>query len=220
MKPLVLFGVGAVARMAQYLWTLDSPREVVACTVDREFMSGETRFGLPVVPFDEVTNHYPPSDFDMFVAVGYSRMNRFRAERFRQAKDLGYDLPSYVSSRATTWPDLVIGENCFVMEDALLQPFVTIGDDVILWSACHVGHESVIGEHCFVSSHAVVSGLVTVEPGCFLGSNSTIRDGITIGRECVIGAGAAVMKSTEARSVHAAPRAQRLAVTSDRLPGL
>ena len=89
MKPLVLFGVGAVARMAQYLWTVDSPREVVACTVDREFMPGETRFGLPVVPFDDVTNRYPPSDFDLFVAVGYSRMNRFRAERFRQAKDLG-----------------------------------------------------------------------------------------------------------------------------------
>lgn len=219
MKPLVLFGVGAVARMAQYLWTVDSPREVVACTVDREFMPGETRFGLPVVPFDDVTNHYP-SDFDMFVAVGYSRMNRFRAERFRQAKDLGYDLPSYLSSRATTWPDLVLGENCFVMEDALLQPFVTIGDDVILWSACHVGHESVIGDHCFVSSHAVISGLVTVEPNCFLGSNATIRDGITIARECVIGAGAVVMKSTEARSVHAAPRAQQRAVTSDRLPGL
>jgi sugar O-acyltransferase (sialic acid O-acetyltransferase NeuD family) len=220
MKPLVLFGVGAVARMAHYLWTNDSPREVVACTVDRDFLSEEARFGLPVVPFDEVVNRYPPGDFDMFVAVGYSRMNRYRAERFRQAKDLGYALPSYVSSRATIWPDLVLGENCFVMEDALVQPFVIIGDDVILWSACNIGHESVIGDHCFVASHAVIAGLVNVEPNCFIGANSTIRDGITIGRECVIGAGAVVMKSTEARGVYAAPRAQQLALPSDQMPGL
>jgi sugar O-acyltransferase (sialic acid O-acetyltransferase NeuD family) len=220
MKPLVLFGVGAVARIAEYLWRNDSSREVVACTVDREYLPDGLRFGLPVVPFDEITSRYPPGDFDLFVAVGYSRMNRFRAERFQQAKDLGYDLPSYVSSRATTWPDLVLGENCLVMEDVLLQPFVSIGDDVILWSACHVGHESTIGDHCFVSSHAVVSGLVTVEPNCFLGSNSTIRDGITIARESVVGAGAVVMRSTEARGVYAAPRAERLALSSDRLPGL
>jgi sugar O-acyltransferase (sialic acid O-acetyltransferase NeuD family) len=220
MNPIVLFGIGAVARMAHYVWTNDSPREVVACTVDRDFLTADTRFGLPVVPFDEVANRYPPSGYDLFVAVGYSRINRFREERFRQAKALGYNLPSYVSSRATTWPDLVLGENCFVMEDVLIQPFVSIGDDVILWSACHVGHESVVGDHCFVSSHAVISGLVTVEANCFLGSNATIRDGITIGRESVIGAGAVVMRDTEPRSVHAAPRAQRLAVTSDRLPGL
>ena len=67
---------------------------------------------------------------------------------------------------------------------------------------------------------AVIAGLVTVEPYCFLGANATIRAGITIARECVIGGGAVIMKSTEARSVHAAPRAQVLAVTSDRLPGL
>lgn len=220
MKPLVLFGVGAVARMAHYLWTNDSPREIVACTVDREFLQVETRFGLPVVPFDEVARRYPPGDFDMFVAVGYSRMNHFRAERFHQAKELGYELPSYVSSRAITWPDLVLGENCFVMEDVLLQPFVSIGDNVILWSTCNVGHECVIGDHCFVSSQAVIAGLATVEPYCFIGVNSTIRDGITIARECVIGGGAVIMKSTEPRGVYAAPRAERLAVTSDRLPGL
>jgi sugar O-acyltransferase (sialic acid O-acetyltransferase NeuD family) len=219
-KPLVLFGVGAVARMAHYLWTNDSPREVVACTVDREFLQVETRFGLPVVPFDEVASRYPPADFDMFVAVGYSRMNHFRAERFQQAKDLGYTLPTYVSSRAITWPDLVLGENCLVMEDVLIQPFVSIGDDVILWSTCNVGHESVIGDHCFVSSHAVIAGLVTVEPYCFIGVNATVRDGITIARECVIGGGAVIMKSTEARGVYAAPRAQLLAMSSDRLPGL
>jgi sugar O-acyltransferase (sialic acid O-acetyltransferase NeuD family) len=219
-KPLVLFGIGAVARMAHFLWTTDGGRDVVACTVDRDFLPGEPRFGLPVVPFDTVAERYPPSDFDLFVAVGYSRMNRFREERFARARALGYDLPSYVSSRATTWPDLVLGQNCLVMEEVVLQPFVRIGDDVILWSAAHVGHESVVRDHCFVSSHAVISGLVTVEPNCFLGSNATIRDGITIGRECVIGAGAVVMRDTEPRAVYAAPRAQRLAVTSDRLPGL
>ncbi len=220
MKPIVIFGTGAVARMVHYLWTHDSEREVVAVTADRGFLPADQPFDLPIVPFDELPRRYPPEAVDLSIAVGYSRMNRFRAERFAQARELGYAMPTFVSSRASTWPDLVIGENCFVMEEAVVQPFVTIGDDVILWSACHVGHESTIGSHCFVSSHAVVSGLVTVGPNCFLGSNATIRDGIRIGRECVIGAGAIVTKDTEPKGVYAAPRAERLRASSDRLPML
>ena len=220
MKKVVLFGHGAVARMAHFLLTNDSQHDIVASTVDRASMREDRMFGLPTVAFEDAPSRYPPSEFAMFIAVGYSRINGVRERKYLQAKELGYELISYVSTKATTWPDLAIGDNCFIMEDVIIQPFVKIGNDVILWSGCHIGHESVIGDHCFVSSHAVVSGLVTVDAGCFLGSNSTIRDGIRLARQTVVGAGAVVMTSTQERGVYVAPRAHLLPITSDRLPNL
>ena len=221
MSQVVLFGTGTIARMAYAYLTHDSPHEIAAFTVDRDHMSGDQLFGLPVVPFEEVPSLYPPDEFDMFVAVGYALMNKFREQKYHQAKTMGYRLISYVSSKATIWSDYSsIGDNCFIMENNVIQPFVEIGSDIIMWSGNQVGHNSVIKDHCFVASHVVVSGNVTIEPNCFLGVNATIRDGITIARECVIGAGALILKDTEERQVYVGPKARLLPMPSNRLSRL
>jgi sugar O-acyltransferase (sialic acid O-acetyltransferase NeuD family) len=218
MKPVVLFGSGRVASLARFYLMHDSEREVAAFTVDRDHVTDDTLFGLPVVPADEILVRYPPDRFDMFVTVGYGRINKFREGKYLQAKEMGYELISYVSSKATVWPGTEIGDNCFIMENNVIQPFATIGNDVTMWGGSFVGHESVIMDHCFVASHAVISGAVTIEPNCFIGVNATIRDEITIARECVLGAGVVILKSTNEREVLVAPRAQVLALSSDRLP--
>lgn len=218
MKPVVLFGNGRVARLAYFYLTHDSERQVAAFTVDRHHMTDGKLFGLPVVPADEVLARFPPDRFDMFVTVGYARINKFREEKYLEAKGMGYGLISYVSSSAIVAPGVEIGDNCFIMENNVIQPFAKIGNDVTIWSGSCVGHDSVIKDHCFVAAHVVISGFVTVEPNCFLGVNATLRDEITIARECVIGAGALVMKSTKQRDVLIATPARLLPISSDRLP--
>jgi sugar O-acyltransferase (sialic acid O-acetyltransferase NeuD family) len=218
MKGVVLFGDGDLATLAQYYLTHDSPHEVSAFTVDGAFVRASEHRGLPMVAFEEVTERYPPDDFGMLVMVGYSKMNKIREAKYVAAKALGYELISYVASSTVTWPDVVIGENCFIQEANVLQPFSTIGNDVIMWSGCYLGHGSHIGDHCFVASHVVISGHVTVGAYCFIGGNATLRDSITIGPECVIGASALVKNDTKPQTVYVGPRAERLTLTSDRLP--
>lgn len=220
MSRVVLFGTGAVARVVHFLLVHDSPHEVVAFAVDRDHWQGGEMESLPIVAFEDLPTLYPPEEFAMFIAVGYRRMNRFRAERYERAKAMGYELITHVSPRASIWPGLEVGDNCLVMDQVIIHPFVRVGNDVILWSGSHIGHDSVVGDHCFVSSRAVVSGYVTVGDNCFLGSNATIRDGITIARECVIGTGAVVTRDTKERGVYAAPQAILLPATADRLPKL
>jgi sugar O-acyltransferase (sialic acid O-acetyltransferase NeuD family) len=218
MKPVVLFGNGRVAGLAHYYLTHDSDREIAGFTVDRHRLTDAELRGLPVVPAEEVVARFPPDQFDMFVTVGYARINKFREQKYVEAKAMGYELISFVSSKAVVADGVEIGDNCFIMENNVIQPLARIGNDVTMWGGSFVGHESVVGDHCFVASHVVISGMVTVEPNCFLGVNSTIRDEITIARECVIGAGATIMKSTKERQVLIGPPAQLLPITSDRLP--
>ena len=217
MAKLVIFGAGDIARLAHFYFTRDSEHSVAAFTVDRSFRQADTLEGLPLVDFEHVRETYPPSNHQMFVALSYSNMNRVRAEKYVQAKAMGYTLASYVSSRCTWLTEHPPGDNCFVLEDNTVQPFVTIGNDVTLWSGNHIGHDAVIDDHCFVSSHVVISGRVHVGEYCFLGVNSTIRNAITIAPETLVGAGAIIMADTKPKSVYVPERTAVFPRTSDKV---
>ena len=128
----------------------------------------------------------------MFVAVGYAGVNKVRAAICDEAKGKGYTLITYVSSKATTWGDTQIGDNCFIFEDNTIQPFVTIGDDCVLWSGNHIGHHVTIGDHCFITSHVVISGHVSI--GGLLASSASTR------RSATRSASAKLTSSARARS--------------------
>ena len=203
MSDVVLFGTGDFARMARIYLDEDSPHEVKAFTVHERYLTTPELEGLPVVPFERLEESHPPGSHEMFVAIGFSRVNEARAEVYRECKARGYRLITYVSSRAIPAGELRIGDNCFVFEANVIQPNVRIGNNVILWSGNHIGHDATIGDHCFIASHVVVSGNVTIGESCFVGVNATFRDGIQVAPRCVIGAAALIMKDTVEGGVYA-----------------
>lgn len=201
MAKIIIFGATDLAMLSHFYFAHDTPHEVCAFTVDRAYIKETTFCGLPVVPFETIEGLYPPSEYKMFVAIWFGRVNRNRAEKYLQVKQKGYELISYVSSKSSTWPALLIGDNCLVSEGSVISPFVKIGDNVIVAGGV-VGHDSVIGDHCFIASHAVVLGRTTVGPYCILGANCTIRHGVNIARECIIGPGVSITSNTQERGVY------------------
>ena len=220
MKKLVVFGTGDFARVAKVYLEEDGGYEVAAFTAHEKYIAAKEMLGRPIVPFELLAEQYPPSEYAMFVAIGFSRLNRARAEVYDAAKAAGYELVRYICSKAVVWGDLTTGDNVFVFENNVIQPYATIGCDTILWSGNHIGHDTRIGNHCFLSSHVVVSGHVTVEDHCFIGVNATIRDGITIGAGSVIGAGAVITKNVAPGSVMKGIPAELSPVPSHRLKAI
>ncbi|QLF71682.1 acetyltransferase (plasmid) [Peteryoungia desertarenae] len=219
-RPLVIFGSGDIAQLALYYFSTDSNYEVVAFTVDANYIKDHIFCGLPVVPFEDVSKIYPPDTHVFFVALSYSKLNAIRKEKFLAAKGMGYKMVSYISSRATVLNDGAIGENCFVFEDNTIQPFVTIGNNVTLWSGNHIGHHSVVHDHTFIASHVVISGGVDIGEQCFIGVNATLRDHIKIGDRCVVGAGALLLSDAAPEGVYMGIATERAKVPSTRLKGI
>lgn len=217
---LIIFGAGDIAQLAHYYFSADSEYEVVAFTIDASHIEETTFCGLPVVAFQDVTEHYSPDNHHLFVALSYSKLNALRKEKYLAAKALGYRLASFISSRATVLNGDRIGENCFIFEDNTVQPFVTIGNNVTLWSGNHIGHHSTIKDHCFIASQVVVSGGVEIGEQCFVGVNATFRDHIKIGEKCVIGAGALILNDAEANGVYMGTATERSRVPSSKLRGI
>jgi sugar O-acyltransferase (sialic acid O-acetyltransferase NeuD family) len=214
---LVIFGTGDIAQLAHFYFSKESAYDVVAFSVDASYMNDPTFLGLSVVSFEDVVKHYPPEQHDFFVALSYSKLNTVRKEKYLAAKALGYRLASFVSPNATILNEGQIGENCFIFEDNTIQPFVSIGNNVTLWSGNHIGHHSIIKDHVFIASHVVISGGVEIGEQCFIGVNATLRDHIKVGDRCVIGAGSLLLADAEPEGVYIGNATDRSRVPSTRL---
>ena len=219
-KSLIIFGTGDIAQLAHFYFSTDSEYEIVAFAVDSAYLTVSTFCGLPVVAFEEIAEHYSPDQYELFIALSYSKLNAVRKEKYLAAKTMGYRLASFVSSHATVLNDGRIGENCFIFEDNTIQPFVTIGNNVTLWSGNHIGHHSIIKDHCFIASHVIVSGGVEIGEQCFVGVNATLRDHIKIGEKCVIGAGTLLLADTAPEGVYMGTATERSKIPSTRLRGI
>lgn len=216
---VVVFGTEQISSLAWFFLTHDSPYQVVAFTVDRAYLQRDTHEGLPVIPFEDLTVHYPPGEVHLLIALGYRRINGLRRERYLAAKAQGYKFVRYLSSHASTWSDLQWGEHCLIYDQAIIQPFVRIGDNASVRSGAHLAHHCNILDHSFVGARATLGGDVTVGEQAFIGIGAVIRSGLTIAARCFIGAGAVVVADTEADCVYVGNPARKIAKTALEVTG-
>jgi sugar O-acyltransferase (sialic acid O-acetyltransferase NeuD family) len=202
-KPdVIIFGEKDLAELAYYYLTKDSEMfNVSAFTVSREYYKNSS-ITMPdgkvfdVVVFEDLPQTHSPDKFSLFAPMTGIKMNTARKSIYETGKALGYSFVSYISSKATTF-DNTIGENCFILEDNTIQPYTTIGNNVVMWSGNHIGHHGRVGDHVFFTSHVVMSGHCDVQDRAWLGVNATLRDGIVVGEGSLIAMGSVVTKSTD-----------------------
>tara|TARA_R110000868_G_scaffold408357_1_gene691404 strand:+ start:5858 stop:6496 length:639 start_codon:yes stop_codon:yes gene_type:complete len=199
MKNIVIFGTNDLAELSLYYFTHDSDWTVFGFTKNKEFIKeNECFYSRNVVPFEELEQYYSPSDYYLFAPIAD---NKLREKIYNEGIKKGYKFVSYISSKCINYASS-IGDNCFILEDNTLQPFTTIGNNVILWSGNHIGHHGIIEDNVFFTSHVVMSGHCHIKKGAFLGVNATLRDGITIGENCIIGMGSLVTKNTDSNNTY------------------
>jgi sugar O-acyltransferase (sialic acid O-acetyltransferase NeuD family) len=214
MAKVIIFGSSDIAEVVYFYLARDSEHEIVAFTVDGSYITADTFHGLPMVPYEKLEEYYPPDRYQLFIAISYQKVNQLRKSKYLNAKERGYRCISYVSSQAF-YHDTPIGENSFIIEKNLIQPFVSIGNNCILLGANYIGHHSVINDHCFISSDVTIGGGVVIGEATFIGLNATIRNSISIGKENIIGAGSIILSNTEDRAVYAPGETPKFGIPSN-----
>jgi sugar O-acyltransferase (sialic acid O-acetyltransferase NeuD family) len=214
MAKVVIFGTSEIAEIVQFYLTHDSEHEVVAFTVDGAYRKEDSFRDLPLVSFEELETYYPPSEYQLFIAVSYQKVNKLRAEKYFNAKQRGYSFITYISSEASYY-GTPVGENTFIFPHCVIQPFSSIGNNCLLFGPNRVSHHCTIEDHCFFASDIVMGGGVVVGEYTFVGLNVTLRNYIKIGKENIIGAGAILLSDTEDKAVYTPGETPLFGVPSD-----
>jgi sugar O-acyltransferase (sialic acid O-acetyltransferase NeuD family) len=201
-EEVVIVGAGEQGEIADAYLTHDSPHTVVGFAVERHFLENDSFLDRPLVALDELPERFPPARCSALVAVSSTQLNRVRGRLVEAVRAQGFACVSYVSTQALVWPEVEIGDNCFVFEGCMIQRGACLEDNVIAWSGAHVAHRTVVEADCFLAAQAAVAGFCRIGRGSFLGVNCSIADGVSIGAASVVGAGAVVISDTAPGSVN------------------
>jgi sugar O-acyltransferase (sialic acid O-acetyltransferase NeuD family) len=203
-KDIVLAGNAITARILASYLARDDRYRVVGLTVDDEYVQSGGIDGLQSTPFSRLKESHPAEECAVIMAMGYNDLNRSRESMFTRLKAAGYAIESYVHPDAKVYTEHPLGEGCVVLPSAVIEPFVRVGANSMIWANVTLAHHSSVAEHCWVASGAVISGQADIKRNCFIGVNATIVNEITVGQYCIVGAGALITKNTKPSTVHLA----------------
>ncbi|SFN73925.1 acetyltransferase [Salegentibacter flavus] len=195
-KNLIIYGVGKFAEYVGYVFEKDSDYEVTAYCVEKDYLNSNKFLGKLLFSFEELETRFPPSENVLFIAVGN---NKIREGIYNRIAEMGYDFASYISSKSSHWENLQTGKNVFVDEGCVLQPFIRISDNTILFTS-QIGHHTRIGKHALISG-SKTGGNVKIGDYCYLGLNASIKQNVEIAANTIIGMGCIIEKDILESSV-------------------
>lgn len=214
MKPLVVYGNGAMAEVFHSFAATDLA--IAGFVVDEICIpAGERTFcDLPLVPYSQVKQVFPPSRFRAIVAIGWAEMNELRRQRHDGLSAMGYELASYVHPSVVRHRNVVIEDGCIVYDNVALHPGTIVRRGAFISSNASIGHHCLIGDFSWINSGVSVAGHVAIGPGCFFGVNAAVADGVHLGARSYVGAATLVARDCSADSVMISPAGEKFPATS------
>lgn len=209
MKKVVIFGTEQFSEILYFFLETEKEYKVCAFTVDSSFKKTDYFCGLPVIEFEKIENRYSPKEYDIFICLGYTKMNTIREQKFLQAKEKGYKILSYQHKSALVLSK-DFGEGNIIMENVTIGAFCKIGDGNVFWARSHVAHHTCVEDFNFFTINSAVAGNIHIHKHCFFGNNCTIKNGIDIADYTLVGAGCYISKSTERNGVYVPNRSIKL----------
>lgn len=166
--------------------------------VDVAWVQGATVLGHAVLGDDAALPALRAAHDAALVAIGHAGDTASRRRLVATLEQLGYDLPTIVSSRAHVSRHAVVGRGTIVMHDAVIGPSARIGAHCIVNTRALVEHDVIVGDECHVATGAILNGGVQLGTGVFVGSGAVIRPGVRVHDGAFIAMGARVVRDVAA----------------------
>lgn len=165
MNKLIIIGAGGHGRCC-----LDIAREKYDEIVFLDDgLAGQTVNDCKVVGKINEMKKLFPEYLDIFIAVGN---NAFRKQLHDQAKEIGYNIITLVSNKATVSKYATIKQGSVIFPHAVIESNARIGNDCIICANVTINHDE-----CLIYSNTVIRPNVIIHELTRIGSNCTITFG-------------------------------------------
>lgn len=209
MAQYVIFADSTFAERIHKYISSEKDSEVLCFTNEENFITRNEINGVPVVPFERLTELYDIESFELLICIGYAQMNQLRERIYQMCKNKGYKIGTWISKTALIYSE-DIQEGNIIMPGTLIGPTCSLGKCNILESRVCISHDSIIGNFNFISSAVTTGGFADLGNNTFIGLNATIRDGVKIDDYTLVGAAANVLSSTSQGGIYVGNPARRV----------
>ena len=201
MKTLI-YGNGAIAKIL-FSYARHS-MEFCGFTVDDSCIenNSDSFLGKPLVPFSTVHEMFDPNTHNMIIAMGFIDMNEMRNEKYVTAKEKGYSFASYIHPSVLIHDDVIVDENCIILDHVSIHPGCKIGHGTFVSSNVNIGHDCLIGNSNWINSGVSIAGGCNIGQGCFFGVNSSVGHGVKVGARNFIAANTLLNNSSNDDQVY------------------
>lgn len=126
----------------------------------------------------------------IFVAVGN---NQARSRQLARLLDARAPLATLIHPAAILSPFATLGEGVMLVAGAIVNAFASLDRGCIVNSGATVGHDCVLGECVHVAPGANIGGGTRIGDRSWIGIGSAVRQGMQIDTDVTVGAGAVVI---------------------------
>lgn len=200
MRNLIIFGISETAERVYEFVSRYNLFNIIGFTVDSKFKTTEVFCGKPVWNLEVLDNFINKEEDLLFVAIFWNRLNKDRRCVYENLKSKGYHFANIISPLASVRSQH-LGDNCWIMDNVIIQEKVLIGNNVFIADGALIGHLACVKSHCFVALRSIICGSVILGEQCFVGVNATIFDDTIIGEKCIIGACTIIKRNVESYTV-------------------
>lgn len=214
-QKLIIFGSDIMAKLMHFYFSRDSQYEIVAFTVDEKYKKNDTYMGLPLVSFEIIETVFSPNECSIFIGIGPSKMNSNRESKFIKAKNKGYHCANYISPNSVCNSE--VGENNFIGDMAVINPFVKIGNNNLIWEHCVINADSVIENNCYLSPNSSVGTFAIIKSNSIIGAGSVVKTSVVIAEKTLVGAASYISSNTKSFGVYGEKNSTLYGCISDKI---
>lgn len=164
-----------------------------------DYEAGNIVNGHQVLSFEDFLSNEASERF-VAIAIANSQVRQKLAEKC---------LVNNINPWTVTADNIVIMDDVFIDEGALLSPFVTLTSNIRIGKYFHanlysyVEHDCIIGDYVTFAPGVRCNGNIIIEDHAYIGTGAVIKQGkpgdpLIIGRGAVVGMGAVVTKNVPA----------------------
>lgn len=215
-KKFIVFGNTEYAYMLAKYIEETADNKVLAFTVDRAYIDNPYFNEFPVIPFEEIENHFSSEEVEFIIGIGHKAMNSVREDIFNRIKGKGYSIGNFIHPNAIVEAS-EIGEGNIILCGAYIGRNAKIGDANIFWNNCNISHDAVMGDFNYIAPSVTFGGFVNVGNKCFFGLGSIVKNGLMVASSTLIGAGAYLDKDTEPCDVYVPAKSVKLKYKSSEM---
>lgn len=189
---IAIYGAGGHAKVACDIFKINNV-EVVGFIDGNSVGHGTMVMGLPVLGGEEVFPQLKEQGVTgIFIAIGNNKVRVMIAEKSREA---GFEIVNAIHPTAIISPYASIGNGVMIASGAIVCTEVKIGNHVIINTGASVDHECNIEEGSHICPGVRLAGRVEIGKCTQVGIGSSVIQGITIGEHATIGAGSVVVRN-------------------------